>query len=888
MSEQTEGPRILALCAGYGGLEIAAHRLIGGTVVAFAENDPYAAAVFSHHHPGVPNLGDIAAVDWAAVLEEYRPDVITAGWPCRNISNAGDRSGIDGQWSKVWKHVAEAVGVVRPRLVLMENVAALTRRGLPRVLGDLAGHGYDARWTCVRASETVDACHSRYRWFGIAHPASDPDIGRWHRGAGDVAEPDWRGEPAHGGDASAGPGGLSLLPTPLARSWKGANPNPRGADLNHVLINLLPTPKASDGPHGGPNQRDTAGNFYLPGVAVRLDGDTWKASNGKDYGPAVQRWEWVTGRPAPCPTEPGTRGNHRLSPAFEEWMMGLPDGHVTAVPDIPRREQMRIIGNGVVWQQAVHAYEYLMTSEDFTITEEDDMSNRAEELSDGTEQQPDKPRGDCTGCKFNYQLGTARSGEFKGELVIRKHNSRTGPGLCEGSQRPPKGAETEEPACCEPCAGAETLVFDDARVDLPTGVTITVDGAIQQAEAWRGVPFTAPDPHEREATSAIAAVTAMTTAATPPDPFMSPAQMPAELPAVSGQPEPDRDRWSRYLIHGQAHTRATTFTKAGSSTFSLNEWQQRMVVLGLTQRRDLLAMAHGLDVKRDRKQLNQIAEDAKNAAGSKVAANLGTALHAFSERLDAGLMNVADVPPEYQQRMMEYLRTIENAGLTTRPEWIERTTAVRADQVSALLPVAGTLDRIFQLPNGELVIGDLKTGSDLSYGWGEIATQLAVYAHGVNTHGLFDWRTKTWESRISSEQPTGVLRVRTDYGIVMHLPASGEGCTLYRVDLDKGWERAQVCGQVMGIQKDKDGFAMPLTVDALPGPLDTPPGPETGEVAQHRSDWNHATRVFSEADSRARIAELYQYAMDSGRFTDQQLGTLAAIGAERLAALQPA
>ena len=248
MSEHTTAPRILALCAGYGGLEIAVNRLIGGFVVAFAENDSYAVSVFGHHHPHVPNLGDIAAVDWSAVLEEYRPDVITAGWPCRNISNAGDRSGIDGQWSKVWKHVAEAVVVLRPRLVFMENVAALTRRGLPRVLGDLAGHGYDARWTCVRASEAVGACHPRYRWFSVAHPAADSDVGRWYRGARDVAKPDGRGEPTDRGDAFASAGELSLLPTPTSRDWKSGASNlvERNArPLNETVVNLLPTPTAS-------------------------------------------------------------------------------------------------------------------------------------------------------------------------------------------------------------------------------------------------------------------------------------------------------------------------------------------------------------------------------------------------------------------------------------------------------------------------------------------------------------------------------------------------------------------------------------------------------------------------------------------------------------------
>lgn len=127
-------------------------------------------------------------------------------------------------------------------------------------------------------------------------------------------------------------------------------------------MTLLPTPKASDGPPCGPNQRDTSGRYYLPGQAVRLDGQ-WAATNGTDFGPAVRRWEHITGRQAPCPTEPGTRGNRRLSPLFTEWMMGLPLGWVTAVPDIPRREQLKILGNGVVPQQAAHAYARLTSLE---------------------------------------------------------------------------------------------------------------------------------------------------------------------------------------------------------------------------------------------------------------------------------------------------------------------------------------------------------------------------------------------------------------------------------------------------------------------------------------------------------------------------------------------
>lgn len=107
-------PRLLALCAGYGGLEAAVLAGLGGEVVAFAENNPAAATVYTYRHPGVPNLGDITEVGWETIRDLYAPNVIVAGFPCRNISNAGDRTGIGGEWSRVWKDVAEAVGVVRP------------------------------------------------------------------------------------------------------------------------------------------------------------------------------------------------------------------------------------------------------------------------------------------------------------------------------------------------------------------------------------------------------------------------------------------------------------------------------------------------------------------------------------------------------------------------------------------------------------------------------------------------------------------------------------------------------------------------------------------------------------------------------------------------------
>jgi DNA (cytosine-5)-methyltransferase 1 len=329
-------PTIVALCAGYGGLEAAIRAHIGGRVAAYAENDPFAAALYAARHPGVPNLGDITAADWHQVRDLYRPDVVTAGFPCRNISNAGRKDGIHGKWSRVWKNVAAAVGVLRPRLVFLENVAALRSRGLDVVAADLAAIRYAAWSTCVRAGDPeTGAPHERDRWFAVAHPAdADPhQLGRDWRPR-NVPEAQGRPEPAHRSDTTAGAAGvLSLVPTPAARDWKsGASRSmDRNAHpLNEFVVNRLP--------YSG----------------------SWISTDGTDYGPAIRRWERITGRPAPCPTEPGTRGNRRLSPVFTEWLMGLPAGWVTDVPGIPRTEQLRILGNGVVPRQARHAYSLLL------------------------------------------------------------------------------------------------------------------------------------------------------------------------------------------------------------------------------------------------------------------------------------------------------------------------------------------------------------------------------------------------------------------------------------------------------------------------------------------------------------------------------------------------
>jgi len=157
-------PRIGSLCTGYGGLDLAVEAVLGARLAWYAETDRHARTVLAHRFPGVDNLGDIGTVDWTTVEPV---DIVTAGFPCQDISDAGKREGITGARSSLWGSVADAVRHLRPRLVFVENVAALLRRGLDVVHADLAALGYDTSWICLRASD-VGAAHRRDRLFLLA------------------------------------------------------------------------------------------------------------------------------------------------------------------------------------------------------------------------------------------------------------------------------------------------------------------------------------------------------------------------------------------------------------------------------------------------------------------------------------------------------------------------------------------------------------------------------------------------------------------------------------------------------------------------------------------------------------------------------------------------
>jgi DNA (cytosine-5)-methyltransferase 1 len=204
--------RVLDLFSGIGGFSLGLERA-GMKTVAFCEIEPYCRAVLKKHWPDVPIYDDVRTLTAArlaadGILEtdvvgdtagsrsssrafsgirgsqkgagprDAQPqrrgiDLICGGFPCQDISVAGKGAGIAGERSGLWSEYARIIGEVRPRYVIVENVAALLGRGLSRVLGDMAALGYDVEWHCIPAS-AVGAPHRRDRLWIVAHDAGEP------------------------------------------------------------------------------------------------------------------------------------------------------------------------------------------------------------------------------------------------------------------------------------------------------------------------------------------------------------------------------------------------------------------------------------------------------------------------------------------------------------------------------------------------------------------------------------------------------------------------------------------------------------------------------------------------------------------------------------------
>ena len=289
--------RIGSLFAGIGGLELGLEWAGVGRTVWQVERDPFCRAVLARHWPHATRYDDVRAVtgvntetcgmDWdcqgcrPGILEPV--DVLCGGFPCQNISSAGNREGINGAQSGLWRDFARLIFELEPLAVVIENSDALVSRGLDVVLADLDRIGYEAETTIVRASD-VGAPHRRGRTFVVAHTTHDGREGcTTDDGASGALDEQRWGKP-HGRRMALDGGGLGATTEPgLGRSYDGL---PAGLDGHRwpALRGCQPGPgEPSRTQRGGEYRRErlhALGNAVVPQVAEvvgrlllrRLDG----------------------------------------------------------------------------------------------------------------------------------------------------------------------------------------------------------------------------------------------------------------------------------------------------------------------------------------------------------------------------------------------------------------------------------------------------------------------------------------------------------------------------------------------------------------------------------------------------------------------------------------
>ena len=304
-----------SLFSGCGGLDLGLERA-GWTIGWRCESDATCRRVLRRHWRG-RCFHDVRDVDERA----SRVDLLAGGFPCQPISVAGlKRAQRDERW--LWPEFARCIRLLRPRLVLVENVPGIANAGLGDVLGDLAAASYVGYVFRLRASD-VGAPHRRERVFVVA---TDPD--RPRREGAEPEQADGRpgfadgpatdpGGRAHGPDAGRAPSGqASLRPDGADRSWGGAAATPDPARQREHGAGSLGTGRRAEPANGGWGQ----------------------------YAPAIRRWERLFGD-SPRPID--DRG--RLVPAFVEWLMGFPDGWTAGEG---RGDRLRMLGNAVQVQVA--------------------------------------------------------------------------------------------------------------------------------------------------------------------------------------------------------------------------------------------------------------------------------------------------------------------------------------------------------------------------------------------------------------------------------------------------------------------------------------------------------------------------------------------------------
>lgn len=292
-----------------------------------------------------------------------------------------------------------------------------------------------------------------------------------------------------------------------------------------------------------------------------------------------------------------------------------------------------------------------------------------------------------------------------------------------------------------------------------------------------------------------------------------------------------RDRWDRPLLPdpdtGEVvpWTSVTTLAGTLADRYALGRWQLRQVVIGMGMRHDLVALASSVnadDPDGARAELNGIADDAMEAAGSSKGRNLGSAMHdlvkAFNRADMAGRTDIVRrANPILAPGLKAYARALEEYGLRPLPDMVERMCACGE------LRTAGTFDAAYECADGYVRIGDLKTGQKAnSYGQYELAQQLALYANAD-----YIWRV-TDASTGAGVYEDIPYQIDDQVGLQIWLPSGGEVCEVNVVNLTEGMHEARRASNVRARRKMASEWVRPAPKVA---PVEPPAAPAPAEPA---------------------------------------------------------
>ena len=250
-----------------------------------------------------------------------------------------------------------------------------------------------------------------------------------------------------------------------------------------------------------------------------------------------------------------------------------------------------------------------------------------------------------------------------------------------------------------------------------------------------------------------------------------------------------RDRYGRPEIvppeggESVSYTRVSTLAKTLDDMNGLMAWAERKAVEGIIRRPDLQTRVAGILANGSpdtdwqlKRQLNAVCKEAKEAAGASRGASSGTGFHSLTEANDRGL-ELAWVPEADKERLEDYRRALHGY----------KALDVELFVVNDELRAAGTFDRLLLCPDSRVRVADLKTGkSENAYPFAT-TVQIATYAHSLR-----------YDPETGERSPLHAALDLTT-GLLIHLPPSG-GCEVIPLDLDIGWEAAQLATRVRAMR----------------------------------------------------------------------------------------